>query len=117
LAGLLLGVLAIISGGKIATTLLVMGLPLLDVIWVVVRRIFLEKKSPVIADRKHLHFRLLDLGFSHRQAVLFLYLLAVLFGSLGLFQNTLGKLSLFFVLAMIMVLLAVWLVFKYRSNG
>ena len=38
-------------------TLLVMGVPILDVAWVILRRLFLEKKSPAIGDSKHLHFR------------------------------------------------------------
>jgi len=116
IAGLMLGVLAIISGGKIATTLLVMGLPLLDVVWVIGRRLFWERTSPTRADRKHLHFRLLDMGLTHRQAVLFLYLSTALFGSLGLFQNTLGKLKLLVVLAVIMVVLAIWLVTQYKRT-
>ena len=44
--GFMLGSLAIVSGGKIATTLLILGIPLLDAVWVVLRRIIVEKKSP-----------------------------------------------------------------------
>lgn len=84
LAGYLLATLAIISGGKIATTLLVLGIPVLDTAWVIVRRIFWDKKSPTLADHKHLHFRLLEAGFSHRQAVIVLYVFATLFGALTL---------------------------------
>ncbi len=117
LAGLWLGVLAIISGGKIATALLVMGLPILDVVWVIVRRIFWDRTSPTTADRKHLHFRLLDVGFSHRQAVLFLYLLATLFGSVALFQNSRGKLILFLVLLFVMVIIGSILVLVYKKKN
>ncbi len=116
LAGFLLGVLAIISGSKIATTLLVMGLPILDVAWVIVRR-WREKRSPTEADRKHLHFRLLDAGFSHSQAVLFLLLTSAVFGSFGLFQSTKGKLLLLSVLAVYMAALAYVLLRKYRKSG
>jgi UDP-GlcNAc:undecaprenyl-phosphate GlcNAc-1-phosphate transferase len=116
LAGLWLGVLAIISGGKIATALLVMGLPILDVAWVITRRIFWEKTSPTTADRKHLHFRLLDSGFSHRQAVLFLYLLATLFGSVALFQNSKGKLILFLILLAVMAIIGSILVLAYKKK-
>lgn len=116
LAGLWLGVLAIISGGKIATALLVMGLPILDVAWVIARRTFWEKTSPTTADRKHLHFRLLDVGFSHPQAVLFLYLLATLFGSVALFQNSKGKLILFLVLLTVMVIIGSILVLAYKKK-
>lgn len=80
LAGFLLGTLAIISGGKIATTLLVLGLPLFDAALVIMRRWFWEKRSPMSADRSHLHFRLLDLGFTERQVVLFYWFAAALFG-------------------------------------
>lgn len=78
-AGFLLGTLAIISGGKIATTLLVLALPLFDAALVIVRRV-LSGRSPTKGDRSHLHFRLLDMGFTHRQAVLFFYFIAAFFG-------------------------------------
>ncbi len=80
LAGFLLGTLAIISGGKIATTLLVIALPLFDAAIVILRRMFVERRSPTSADRTHLHFRLLDLGFTPRQVVLFYWFVAALFG-------------------------------------
>lgn len=78
--GFMLGVLSIISGSKVAVTLLLMGIPVLDVSWTIVRRLW-EGKNPFrAADRKHLHHRLLDAGMSVRQAVLFLYALALIFG-------------------------------------
>jgi len=92
LAGFMLGVLAIIAGGKIATTLLVIGVPMLDVVWVILRRVLWERRSPVLADRKHLHFRLLDLGLSVPQAVLLLYALTAALGLAAIFLNSFGKL-------------------------
>lgn len=80
LAGFLLGTLSIVSGGKIATALLVLGLPIFDAALVVLRRLR-ERRSPVAGDRSHLHFRLLDLGLTQRQVVLFYYLAAALFGT------------------------------------
>lgn len=56
-AGFMLGSLAIISGGKVATTLLILGIPLLDLLWVVFRRVFKDKSSWSKADKKHLHHR------------------------------------------------------------
>lgn len=72
--GYLLAVLAIISGGKVATTLLVLAVPIFDALWVIIRRLWL-KKSPFQADRCHLHHRLLALGLNQRQAVFILYLM------------------------------------------
>lgn len=103
LAGFLLGTLAIISGGKIATTLLVFGVPILDAAWVIGRRAFWERKSPTQADRKHLHFRLLDSGFSHRAAVIILYVIAALFGVLTLVLQSKEKLMTLIVLLVLMV--------------
>lgn len=114
--GFMLGVLAIISGAKIATALLIMGIPILDVIWVIVRRIFKEKKSAFLADGKHLHFRLLDAGLNQRQAVLFLYLLTAIFGAVSLFQQTVGKIITLGILLLVMVILGLWVVTRYKKK-
>jgi len=114
--GFMLGVLAIISGAKIATALLIMGIPILDVLWVIFRRIFKEKKSAFLADGKHLHFRLLAAGLNARQAVLLLYLLTLLFGVSSLFQQTLGKLITLAILTTVMVLLAWWVIHRYNKK-
>ncbi len=112
--GFILGILAIISGAKIATTLLVMGIPILDVVWVIVRRLFWEKKSLASADRKHLHHRLLDIGLSHRQAVIILYIITLFFGLISLFLRTEGKLITLGVLLAVMIILGIWLVRRYQ---
>jgi len=113
--GFMLGVLAIISGGKIATALLIMGIPILDVAWIILRRAIKEKKSPFrTADSKHLHFRLLAAGLSHRQAVLFYYFVAVCFGVLTLFLQSKEKLIALGILAVFMFILGSYLVKSRR---
>lgn len=112
--GFMLGVLAILSGAKIATALLIMGIPILDVIWVIVRRVLKEKRSPFWGDKKHLHFRLLDVGLSHRQSVLFLYLITAVFGITSLFLKTQGKLTALLVLLGVMLVIAIVLISIYR---
>ena len=105
LIGFLLGVLSIISGGKFAVALLIMGIPILDVAWTIVRR-SLNKQNPFrSADRQHLHFRLLDAGLSVRQAVSVFYGFAALFGSLALFLQSKGKLLLLVVALLVMAAL------------
>ena len=90
--GFMLGLLSIISGSKIATTLLVMGIPALDVLLVIIQRLS-KKESPFShADRKHLHYRLIDAGFSPSGAVLFLCLMSLLFGAVSVISQTWGKL-------------------------
>jgi UDP-GlcNAc:undecaprenyl-phosphate/decaprenyl-phosphate GlcNAc-1-phosphate transferase len=114
--GFMLGVLAIISGGKIATALLIMGIPLLDLVWVVLRRVFKERKSPFAGDRKHLHFRLLDAGFSHRGAVIFLYVLTIFFGSASLFLQSRSKVFALAILGAFMVILGYSIVSRHNKN-
>lgn len=111
LTGFVLGFLAIAAGGKIATTLLVMGLPALDVLATIIRR-FWAKRSPAQGDAGHLHYRLLQKGFSQRQAVLFYYLLAIIFGILTLFLQSQQKFWALLVLAL--VAFAVIIKFNYH---
>ncbi|TSC95641.1 MAG: Uncharacterized protein Athens101410_397 [Parcubacteria group bacterium Athens1014_10] len=115
--GFMLGVLAIISGGKFATTLLVMGIAVIDVIWVIARRVFWERHSPFLADKKHLHFRLLDIGLSPRQAVVFLYFLSLIFGLSTFFLKSSGKLITMGILSGLMAVLAIFLVGVYKIKN
>src|SRR3712207_6433728 len=57
--GYVLGVSAIIGGAKLATVLLVLGVPILDVAWLIVSRA-LSGRSPAQGGRDHLHLRLRD---------------------------------------------------------
>lgn len=104
-AGFLLGTLAIISGGKIATALLILGIPVLDVVWVVLRRLFVERRSAATGDRKHLHHRLLEMGLSHRQTVLLLYILTAVFGSATLLVHGTSKIIVLAALVALTILL------------
>ncbi len=115
LLGFMLAVFSVLLGGKIATAILVMGIPILDVAWVIARRIWYGT-SPFKADRKHLHFRLLDIGFSQRQTVLILYFIAAAFGAVTLFLQSLGKLIALLILLGIMICLAVASVVVYKEK-
>jgi len=66
-----------------ATALLVLGIPILDVAWQIINRLRLGR-SPFLGDRGHLHHRLLDLGLSQRRVVLLFYVLCAAFGTLAL---------------------------------
>jgi UDP-GlcNAc:undecaprenyl-phosphate GlcNAc-1-phosphate transferase len=70
--GYTLAVLAILGTAKVAVALLVLGVPIIDTFWIIVRRL-LQRRSPFTPDRTHIHHRLLDLGLSHRQTVLAIY--------------------------------------------
>ena len=114
LLGFLLGVLAIISGGKIAIALLVMGVPILDVIWTIARRLVARKNPFRFADRKHLHFRLYDLGIGQRKTVLIFYSLSLLFGMSAVFLQSLGKIYALGLL--IFLMLSIIITFRVIEN-
>ena len=54
--------------------LLVIGLPILDTLVVMGQRL-LEHRSPFLADKNHLHHKLLSVGFFHHEAVVIIYLI------------------------------------------
>jgi UDP-GlcNAc:undecaprenyl-phosphate GlcNAc-1-phosphate transferase len=85
--GYALGGLGLIAGGRVATVLLVMGLPIVDVAWQIFDRLR-RRQSPTQADRGHLHFRLLDLGLSERAIVLLYWGFCALFGVLALIVSS-----------------------------
>lgn len=105
--GYALGVLAIISGGKIAIALLVMGIPILDVAWTIFRRLLSGKNPFKTADKKHLHHRLLAVGLSQKQTVFVFYIFSLLFGLSGLFLQSQGKLLALGLILLLMFLLVV----------
>lgn len=109
--GFILGVLAIISGGKIAIALLVMGIPIMDVIWIIIRRMRAGKNPFQFSDRKHLHHRLLDLGIGQRKTVIIFYIFSTIFGLSALFAQSQGK--AFALVVLVTVMLGIISAFRY----
>jgi UDP-GlcNAc:undecaprenyl-phosphate GlcNAc-1-phosphate transferase len=70
--GYALAVLSILGTAKVAVALLVLGVPIIDTFWIITRRL-VSHRSPFTPDRGHIHHRLLDLGLTHRGAVLLIY--------------------------------------------
>jgi UDP-GlcNAc:undecaprenyl-phosphate GlcNAc-1-phosphate transferase len=101
--GYTLGALSIIGGAKMATILMVMGLPLLDVAWQVARRV-ITGRNPLLGDRGHAHFRLIDAGISPRFICLGYYLFCATFGVLALVMPT-GQYKLMAIVIMILLVL------------
>lgn len=112
--GYTIGVLGIIGGAKMATVLLVMGLPLLDVVWQILRRIR-AGRSPTEGDRGHIHYRLLDLGLTPRQIVLGYYAFCAFFGGIALVTAS-RLFKLIALLTMVAVLLIGFAVLSRRAD-
>jgi UDP-GlcNAc:undecaprenyl-phosphate GlcNAc-1-phosphate transferase len=117
--GLVLAMLSIYSGGKLATAVLVLGLPIFDAIWAVVRRLA-QGRSPFSADKGHIYHLLIGAGFSQREVALALYVFALVCGLAAIFINSPGKLmaiaAMFAALAILVSVLTIASV-RRGNNG
>lgn len=115
LAGYLLAILSILSTTKVGTLIVVLGIPLIDTGYTIVRRI-LKHKSPVWGDRGHLHHRLLDAGMGKTQVALFYWAGAAVFGFLALNLNTAHKIYTMVGAAMLLGGLILWLTYRPKKD-
>ncbi|MCK9379215.1 MAG: undecaprenyl/decaprenyl-phosphate alpha-N-acetylglucosaminyl 1-phosphate transferase [Candidatus Moranbacteria bacterium] len=103
--GFILAVLAIFSGAKIATTLLVMTLPLADSVWVIWKRIQ-SGSSAFSSDNRHLHHCLMKLGWSQKKIAILFYVITGIIVVIALNTRALGKMVailMVFALSLIMM--------------
>ncbi|KMY29161.1 glycosyltransferase family 4 protein [Lysinibacillus xylanilyticus] len=82
--GFMISVLALLGFKNVTVVsliipVIILGVPISDTFFAIVRRVRMKKKwsDP---DKSHLHHRLLDIGFTHRQTVLIIYGIAIMFG-------------------------------------
>ncbi|MEI6690714.1 MAG: MraY family glycosyltransferase [bacterium] len=108
LAGYFLAVLAILSGAKVATAIIVLGVPLMDVSYAIVRRI-ISGKSPVWGDDKHLHHKLLQIGWTKRQVAGFYWLVTAILGVIALKLDARAKVYAIIMLAVLVGGLLLWI--------
>lgn len=108
LAGYLLATLSILSGAKLATLLLVLGVPMIDALYVMVRRVR-QGKSPIWGDRSHLHHALLDLGWGKRRVAVFYWLVTLLLGTIALQLNSQQKIFTMVLVCLVVGGIGIWL--------
>jgi UDP-GlcNAc:undecaprenyl-phosphate/decaprenyl-phosphate GlcNAc-1-phosphate transferase len=77
----------------------VLGVPVIDTFWIIIRRVS-QGRSPFSADRGHFHHRLLDLGLTHRQAVLMIYSICIVLAVLSVALSGRGQISAFLVIVL-----------------
>ncbi len=86
-----------------AVPFLVLGLPIFDICFAVIRRVS-KGQSPMHPDRGHVHHRLIDMGFSQKQAVAIAYMLSAILGMAAVVLTNDGEMrALFFIGAVIVV--------------
>jgi UDP-GlcNAc:undecaprenyl-phosphate GlcNAc-1-phosphate transferase len=117
LAGFLLAVLSILSGAKIATTIMVLAVPTADAIFTISRRL-LAGKSPFWGDRGHLHHKLMDvLGWGRRRIAIFYWLTTLILGVLSLYLSSLGKFVTFGLVTIFVFLFLIWAKLQTSRNA
>lgn len=116
LGGYLLAILAILSTAKVGTLIVVLGLPIVDTIYVILRRIT-HGKSPVWGDRTHLHHRLLDAGWSKRKIAVFYWLTSAILGILALNFNSSNKIYTIIGIAIFVGGMILWTQNNQKTKG
>jgi UDP-GlcNAc:undecaprenyl-phosphate/decaprenyl-phosphate GlcNAc-1-phosphate transferase len=97
--GYTLAILSILGTAKVAVAILVLGVPIIDTFWIIIRRMG-ARRSPFKPDRGHIHHRLLDLGLSHVQTVILIYAICLALGAMALFLPVTGQLVAFVALTL-----------------
>lgn len=104
--GFSLAVLAIFAGTKIATALLVLSVPIIDFLWVIGERVR-NKKSIFQSDRNHLHYKLMELGWSQKKIVLVYWLITSAIAVLALNTRAIGKGVTMIIVAILMTMILI----------
>jgi UDP-GlcNAc:undecaprenyl-phosphate/decaprenyl-phosphate GlcNAc-1-phosphate transferase len=97
---LLLAVASIFSSAKLATAILVMGIPMTDGLFTIIRRIA-SGRSPFWHDKQHLHHLLLGLGLGQQRVAIFYWVVSAFLGVISLTLSSKGKL---FAIIMLVIL-------------
>ncbi|HLQ71817.1 MAG TPA: MraY family glycosyltransferase [Bacillota bacterium] len=83
--------------------MIVLAIPIFDTLYAIVRRAH-QKENIMAADNKHIHYRLMENGYSHRKSVLIIYAFSALFGAMAvMFSNS--SLILSFVITVFVLIL------------
>ncbi|QQG44665.1 MAG: undecaprenyl/decaprenyl-phosphate alpha-N-acetylglucosaminyl 1-phosphate transferase [Candidatus Roizmanbacteria bacterium] len=114
LAGFLLGILSILSFGKVGTAVFILAIPMIDAFYTIVRRI-IKKQSPFRADWGHLHHKLLEIRWGKRRIAVFYYLITFILGLVSLRLQGIEKLIGFISIA-IMLLIFIFLLEKIKKT-
>ncbi|MBQ6907894.1 MAG: undecaprenyl/decaprenyl-phosphate alpha-N-acetylglucosaminyl 1-phosphate transferase [Clostridia bacterium] len=89
-----------------AVPLLILGLPLFDALFAMIRRIW-RGQSPMVADRGHLHHRLIDMGFSQKQTVFILYAISGVLGITAVVLAESGTLRALILLVCVLIFILI----------
>lgn len=117
----IMGSLKLAASFSLLVPLMILLVPVFDTLFAIARRI-IQKKPIFVGDRRHFHHRLLDLGFSARQTVYFIYLLSIFFAALAIYTSEVRSLYGFLVFGsslviLFLVMMGVVFLHQKKENG
>lgn len=100
-----------------AVPFLILGVPIFDICFAFLRRIA-KGQNPMIADRGHVHHRLIDMGFSQKQSVAITYMITAILGLAAVVLTTSGEFKAMFLIGSVFIVGAIGmrLIFADHSN-
>lgn len=110
LAGFLLAILSILSYAKFGILSMVLAIPIVDALYVILRRIK-SKKSPFYGDAGHFHHRLLKIGWGRRRIAIFYWALSAIFGFAALLFGPIEKII---AISIVLIMLGIYIYFINR---
>lgn len=113
--GFVLATVAIFAGAKVATTLLVLLLPLLDFFWVIKERFRTGASIFQGGDKRHLHYKLQRIGWSEKKVALFVYGFTAMVGLVALFARGGEKIIAVAIIVGFMLVFYNWVDKKLKS--
>ncbi|PIY72495.1 hypothetical protein COY87_00670 [Candidatus Roizmanbacteria bacterium CG_4_10_14_0_8_um_filter_33_9] len=103
LAGFLLGILSILSFGKIGTSFLILSIPMIDALYMILKRVK-RGASPFKASWGHFHHKLLEIGWGKRRIAFFYWFITFILGIASLLLKGIEKMIAFITIALILLL-------------
>lgn len=114
LAGFLLGILSILSFGKIGTSFLILSIPMIDALYMILKRVK-RGASPFKASWGHFHHKLLEIGWGKRRIAFFYWFITFILGIASLLLKGIEKMIAFITIALIL-LLFILIIDKMKKN-
>lgn len=114
LGGYMLATLSILSTAKVGTLIVILGIPIIDTAFVIIRRMA-RGQSPVWGDRTHLHHKLLDKGWTKAKIAVFYWTASLILGSISLFINSTTRIYTIIGIALVVIGLRIWA--KQNNNA
>ena len=95
---------------------MILGVPIFDICYAIIRRLA-RHQNPMQADRGHIHHRLIDMGFSQKQAVAITYMLTAMLGLAAVVLTSSGEARALILIGAIFVVGAIGFGLIFRHNA